>query len=85
MPLPEDREVRARIVGFEVDRVLAARVGCAPLPARMAPPEMMRAAAEAVAAASVPGCQGARVPGCQGARVPGCQGARVPGLVVIGG
>lgn len=51
---PEDEEVRARVAALEADPETAARVGCAVLQARMASPEAMRAATDAVRAAGVP-------------------------------
>ena len=51
---PDDEEVKARVAGLENDRELAARVGCAVLQGRMASPETMRAAADAIAAAKIP-------------------------------
>lgn len=51
---PDDQEMKARVAGLEADRDLATRVGCAVLQGRMAAPETMRAAADAVAAHEIP-------------------------------
>ena len=50
----DDEETNARIAGLEKDLDLAARVGCALLHGRMATPQAMRAAADAVADAGIP-------------------------------
>lgn len=51
---PDDAEMQARVAGLEADRELAARVGCAVLQGKMAAPEAMRAAADAVAERRIP-------------------------------
>ena len=50
----DDAETKARISGLENDRELAARVGCSVLQGKIAEPQAMRAAADAIAAANVP-------------------------------
>ena len=49
-----DAEAQHRVAGLEADPETAARVGCALLQGRMASPDTMRAAADAVAAAGIP-------------------------------
>lgn len=49
-----DAEAQARVASLDSDPETAARVGCALLQSRMVPPEAMRAAADAVAAAHIP-------------------------------
>ena len=49
-----DAQAQARVAGMEADPDTAARVGCALLQSRMASPQEMRAAADAVAAARIP-------------------------------
>lgn len=51
---PDDAEARARVAGLEADPATAARVGCALLQGRMASPDAMRAAADAVGRAKLP-------------------------------
>lgn len=51
---PDDPEMLERVAGLEADRELATRVGCAVLQGKMATPDQMRAAADAVAAARIP-------------------------------
>lgn len=51
---PDDEEMQARVAGLEADRDTAARVGCAVLQGRMPSPEVMRAAADAIAAHAIP-------------------------------
>ena len=49
-----DEEAQAKVAGLEADPAAAASVGCALLHGKMASPQAMRAAADAVAAAHVP-------------------------------
>ena len=51
---PDDGETQARVAGLEHDPETAARVGAAVLQGKMAAPESMRSAADAVAAARIP-------------------------------
>ena len=51
---PDDDEVKSRVAGLEADHALATRVGCAVLQGKMAAPEAMRAAADAMAEHQVP-------------------------------
>lgn len=51
---PDDEQTRVRVAGLEADQNLAAKVGCALLQSKMAAPEVMRAAADAVARHELP-------------------------------
>lgn len=50
----DDAEAQQRVAGLEADHDMASRVGCAVLQGKMAPPEAMRAAADAVARHRIP-------------------------------
>ena len=50
----DDEEAKARVAGLQADRAVATSVGCAVLQGKIAAPEVMRAAADAVAAAGIP-------------------------------
>ncbi|MDB5579248.1 MAG: hydrolase [Bradyrhizobium sp.] len=51
---PDDEEVKKRVAGLKSNPELAARVGCAALNGKIAAPDAMRAAADAIATAKIP-------------------------------